>query len=469
MPPILALLLCLPAIVWALRLEARTGHPLTGRIWIPFLWLLILGSRPLSFWLGVQAGGDVDAMDGNTFDRNLYLVMTFAAIYQLNRRQINWGNILRDNTGIVLMYGYLLATCILSDVPFVTFKRWFKDLSAIPVLLILFTYANPHRVTKSLFTKSAIIWFLLSVVSIKYFPDLGRVFSNSGGVQIIGITNQKNTLGEIVLVSLIVIIWGATRLEGRGAVKKRFMESLPVWIAVSTGVWLLEMSDSKTSMICLAYGVFALMGHRLPFLRNSPKLFLSICFLVIPMGYLIDQMFGISGALLELIGRNPTLTGRTGIWDAVKEHPVNPVFGGGYLMYWDELGEVMINGYPTTLKTAHNGYLDLYLDGGWLAIGIFIPMLIFVMAKIARTYLSGAELGRIQLAIFLVLLLANLSESTIFRRSPLWFAFLVFCLDYSRAFQLGWTSRQAKSSVAGLVAGKSLVGRVTVGRVVAPS
>jgi O-antigen ligase len=235
------------------------------------------------------------------------------------------------------------------------------------------------------------------------------------------------------------------------------MEKVPVLLAISTGMWLLWMCDSKTSMVCLFLGLFVLLGNRLPFFKRSPAFFLSVCFLVIPGGYIIDQIFDLSAAFLDFLGRDPSLTGRTHIWNVLKEYPVNPIFGSGYLMYWDTLGEIMILGSPVTLKTGHNGYLDVYTDGGWLAIAFLVPVIAATGVKIGKNFLNGSDLGKLQLAFFLVFLLANMSESTLFRRGPLWFTFLLCCLDYRRAFPIEEPAGNSGSSPNASAAGEKTV------------
>jgi O-antigen ligase len=210
-----------------------------------------------------------------------------------------------------------------------------------------------------------------------------------------------------------------------------------LWLVLLLGIWLLFLCDSKTSLIGLLFGLFVLTGHKFPVLGTRPRMFLFVCLATFPLGYALDQLTGFSEQILDFLGRNRSLTGRTDIWEAAFHHPVNPLIGGGYLMYWDVVGEVMIKGDAVSLKTAHNGYLDMYLDGGFVMIGLFSLMAIQALNRLGGSFLRGDGWARIGLAIFLVLILVNVSESVFFRRSPLWFAFLLFCVDYRRAFARG--------------------------------
>src|SRR6266480_6630909 len=108
--PFVAILLCLPVIWWLWRRDIQARPKFSRTFWIPVFWLLILGSRPLSWWLGV--GGSSDNLEGNWFDRLLYLVLIFVAIYILSNRRISWGTLIQQNKALLLFYCFLLATVL---------------------------------------------------------------------------------------------------------------------------------------------------------------------------------------------------------------------------------------------------------------------------------------------------------------------------------------------------------------------
>src|SRR6185436_2674859 len=89
---------------------------------------------------------------------------------------------------------------------FVTFKRWFKDISAIFVILVVLTEQYPLEATNAIFARCAFVWFPLSESFAKYFPNIGREYSKGGGALYSGVTAQKNSLGEIILIAGILLI-----------------------------------------------------------------------------------------------------------------------------------------------------------------------------------------------------------------------------------------------------------------------
>jgi len=424
-----ALLLCLPLIWWLWKRDQRARPPFSLALWIPFLWLLLLGSRSLSWWLGVggSEGGD---LEGNAFDRLLYLGMIFAALYVLSRRGIRWAPLMGQNKTLLLFYLFLFVTILWSEYPFVTFKRWYKELGGIFVILIILTEQDPLEAIKAVFARCAYVLFPLSVVFIKYFPGIGRTYTQSGGAMYTGVTQQKNSLGEIVLVFGLVLLselFQANRPKEAKAFKEHHFTILFVLV---TGLWLLVTSNSKTSLICFIAGAVIIVGHKLAFFKNQPRRILIVICTVIPLFLFAESQFNISEYLLELVGRNSTLTGRTDIWQAVKENP-DPLIGSGYMMYWDlhksiQIGRFVLTGW----KSAHNGYLETYLDGGILGVVCLAVMLIGVGVRVIREFLRDTEYGRLAFAFYVAMLLYNIAESMYARRSPLWFAFLLFGLEF---------------------------------------
>lgn len=432
-----AILVCLPVIWWLWRRDLQARPKFSRTFWIPLFWVLILGSRPLSWWLGIggSAGGN---LEGNWFDRSLYLGLIFAAIYILSKRQISWGALIQQNKAVLLFYLFLLLTILWAPYPFVAFKRWFKDIGAIFIVLLILTEENPLEATKAIFARCAYVWFPLSEIFAKYFPGIGREYSHGGAAMYSGVTGQKNSLGEIILIAglfLVAELFEANRpLFGRPLKKGRFIGFLnghhfTVLIALAMGLWLLLLSNSRTSQICFIVGVMIILGHKIPFLRQSPRRVVILSLIAAPMFYVGDTLFGISDQLLAQIGRDPTFTDRTEIWEAIKLQPVDPVRGLGYMMYWDFYGGVDLNHETVSYKTAHNGYLDTYLDGGVLGVFFLAVMLLAVGIRATREFLTGSEYGRFAFAFFVVMLLYNVTETAYGRRSPLWFAFLLFALE----------------------------------------
>lgn len=84
--------------------------------------------------------------------------------------------------------------------------------------------------------------------------------------------------------------------------------------------------------------------------------------------------------LLELIGKDPSLTGRTGIWAYVdKAIWMKPWLGWGYYVFWEPTNPYSANiskAIHWAVPNAHNGLLECLLDVGAVGTALFAFILI---------------------------------------------------------------------------------------------
>lgn len=416
------LLACLGVIVWAVRRDRLRRPGLSAAIWIPTLWVGVLASRPVSAWLGLSGG---DTLEGSPIDRLFFFGLIFASLIVLARRQAPWGRIFAANWSVVLFYLFLLVTVVWANSPLSSSKRWIKEVGNIFVALVVLTEADPRQAIRAVFVRCACALIPLSIVFIRYFPDLGRRYStHSGELEVTGVTTQKNSLGAMILVCGLVLIWDWLENSRPGVARRpRFERYFSLGLAVAAA-WLIYLSDSKTSITCLLLGGGIIAAIRLPVLHRRISA-LGVYFLVGGVGFfLLDWAFGISTAVVSNLGRDMTFTGRTDVWRELLAVRTDPIFGTGFMSFWDDLH------YRSRLPdwvafSAHNGYLEIYLAAGLLGLGFLSLMILATGRRIHRALASGEVYGVVRFAIFVVVLLANFSESNFACMTPLGFLFLV--------------------------------------------
>ena len=82
MPPSLASLLTTGFALWLFRRDIREKPNVTGAVWIPFLWLIIMMTRAVSEWFatfGFDIGG-VSLEEGSPVDAIVYLALIIAGM-----------------------------------------------------------------------------------------------------------------------------------------------------------------------------------------------------------------------------------------------------------------------------------------------------------------------------------------------------------------------------------------------------
>src|SRR6185312_1541508 len=110
-------------------------------------------------WFFFGVGGGSSDLDGSWLDRTFYSTLMVLSLSILVQRRVSLAAVVRQNKGLVLFYGFLFVTIVWAAYPIPTFKRWIKDVGAIPVLLVILTEANPIEALKAVFTRCAFVLF----------------------------------------------------------------------------------------------------------------------------------------------------------------------------------------------------------------------------------------------------------------------------------------------------------------------
>src|SRR5467141_2296079 len=104
MPSRFALLLFLAFIGWLFIRDLKRRRMVSTAIYIPLLWIVILGSRPVSFWFGegVSMESMDDYLEGSPFDRMVFLFLILAGAVVLLRRRVNWKALAVNNKWLLV-------------------------------------------------------------------------------------------------------------------------------------------------------------------------------------------------------------------------------------------------------------------------------------------------------------------------------------------------------------------------------
>jgi exopolysaccharide production protein ExoQ len=426
MAPI-ALLLCLIFSAWFIARDVKRRRSVSAAVWLPTILLLVLGSRPVSVWLNanVQYGGMGNDAPRSPFDEGFYMLILAGSWLIATLRHVKWGKVFAANAAIMAIYIFFAASVLWSADPLGSTKRLFKDFGLLFVISVIFSEKDPLEALQAVYCRCAAVLFPLSVVFIRYYPALGRGYSVGGEPMATGVAMQKNSLGEIVLVFGLFLIWDC--LDPRPARAKDSGARIP-WaslLLLAMGAWLLDMSQSKTALTCVIVGsVLIFVSGR--FFSKTMNRVVLVSALSLPFLVLLTQQFNsIIGPLLEALGRDATFTGRTNIWQHISVNTVDPLVGAGYWNFWGGKGGLAIGqAMHTPVPNAHNGYLDLYLDGGWIGL-ILLYLMLFVCGNRIIRGLRGSRSQSVMFAIVVASIIYNLSESNFLRLSPLWFTTLL--------------------------------------------
>jgi O-antigen ligase len=146
-----------------------------------------------------------------------------------------------------------------------------------------------------------------------------------------------------------------------------------------------------------------------------------------------ESTFGVYEDVLKMLGRNPTLTDRTEVWQDVLELADDPVLGAGFESFWlGERLEKLWNKWFWQPTQAHNGYLETYINLGGVGLLLLIALSVATFKKIQRMLLWDFEFGRMRMGFFVAILLYNFTEAAFKGVSLVWLVWHIVALDYPR-------------------------------------
>jgi len=393
-------------------------------LWLPVFWLLIIGSRPVSAWL--QGGRPVEAVgfeDGSPFDRNIYLALMIVALAVLFQRRAAVGRMLLDNWPVLLFFVYCAMSVVWSDYPEVAVKRWIKSVGDLAMVLIVLTDPDRLNAIKRFLARVGFILLPWSIVLIKYYPDLGRAYSKWEGTAFyVGVAADKNMLGMTCMIFGLGAAWRFIH-ELRGAGRRKML--IVQGTIFGMALWLISTANSMTSLSCFGFGTALIVATSFRRLARTPtRVHLMVAVVLLASSSVL--FLNIGGGVLSAMGRNPTLTGRTDLWQQLLQIDHSPVVGAGFESFWspervDRLASVL----KWAPNEAHDGYLEVYLNLGWVGILLLGTVIVTGYRTVIRCLRQDPEMGRLKLSYFVVGLAYSFTEAGFRNLTPIWIAFLL--------------------------------------------
>lgn len=238
---------------------------------------------------------------------------------------------------------------------------------------------------------------------------------------------HKNLLSRLMLLPAL-----STLLVALSVRRYRYL----VWAVCGICVGVIVLTTSKTALI-----IFLTLIVLLPFyraLRWSDNLAIPFFITLILIGGSLAT-WGVASwdNLLFSLGKDPTLSGRTEIWDAVI-HKIweRPWFGYGYQGFWLEGGESEFVWRAIRYKVyhAHNGFLNLTVDLGFVGLFFFSFSILFTYFRAIKWVRSTKEPEDLwPIAYVTFLLMYNYTESTIVEpHSLFWILYVSATLSLKR-------------------------------------
>jgi exopolysaccharide production protein ExoQ len=406
MNPNLAFLIFSIGVAGLFFLNRDTSVRTSPALWLPVIWLWIVGSRPVSLWLGMgsTSANVLDAtLNGSPVDAAIFAALLFAGILVLLHRKKITSAYLALSGPITVYFLYCLLSVAWSPFHEPAFKRWTKAVGDLVMVLLILTDGQPIAALRRVYSRVAFIIFPFSVFMIRY-TFTGRGYDADGNPMNVGVTTNKNDLGLIVFVISLGILWNMRWLFTHRDEPHRGRKLLAQLVALGFGGYLLQTAHSATSVTCFLLGAGLMFATSLKFFKNRPGRVLALSLAVVLAGGL-GLLLGGGEAYSKSLGRGGGLSGRTDIWAASIAAAGNPIIGTGFESFWNANApkvnsSLQRRGFRDlhNLNSAHNGYIELYLDLGLVGLGLVVLILISGYRSASKAFLNNPELGSLLLA-----------------------------------------------------------------------
>ncbi|MBL4617904.1 MAG: O-antigen ligase family protein [Robiginitomaculum sp.] len=359
---------------------------------------------------------DEYATEGPPLLRALFYPVYLLAIVLLILRPWSSGNALARSFLLLLPVIIALISVNWSIEPSFTLRR---SIALLMTTLFAIYLASRYDWSQfiELFAGLFFILALLSIGTVLVLPELGIMSEIHPGAWA-GIYSEKNQFGMNMAIAAHLALVAMIFVPKR----RLFWGAVLVFV-----IALVLLSTSKTSLIAL---MLTMTGVLMIYLvRTSPRIAVPVIYfgLTFVAGLSLAIQF-FPEFMFSLIGRDPTLTGRTEIWAALIEQIKNrPWLGYGYAVFWlDETGPAYWVRQQTQwlVPTAHNGWLETWLSIGLVGVVTFAIAYLAAFISALRGLLTGKQAYWTVISM-LIFLMFSMSESNILQQNSLgWVLFV---------------------------------------------
>jgi len=222
-----------------------------------------------------------------------------------------------------------------------------------------------------------------------------------------GVFFNRNLLGAACAVAgltSIALIW---------MWRRRRLVALPL-AGLGLAIALGYRTDSVTPLVSVGLsvlaGAFAVIWTHASAERQRQLRFLPAASAVAAL-----LAFLFRDTVTSWLGRSPSMTGRTGVWyDIVDAWSRRPVQGFGFMAAWFDTGlREALRARGRNLWEAHNGYLEVLVGGGLVAVAVLVVVGWLVIRALRRSVADRSMFAPWFVAAVMYVAVVNLGETNI--------------------------------------------------------
>ena len=413
--------------VQAPRVRARSQGSWVGTVMISVLIVFMIVPEGFNY-----APGRAMPTEGSPVSRLIWLALLGFGAIVVGTRFGKTKALLRQINPYLLGFVLLaIASVAWSIAPDVTIRRLVRMVTILLDAMALALLPWDQTRFQSVLRPVLSVMLIGSIVFVIVSPQLA--IEQSKSIELVGawrgLATQKNGFGSIAAIATLLWVQAWLNREAK------------TWVTLPCGtaaVVCLLASRSSTSIMATTFAcILLLMLSRSPRALRRYMPYLIGIFVVTLLVYSLAVLNLVPGLgfvlkpITMMTGKDLTFSGRTVIWGIINDHiAYRPILGTGYGAYW--IGEGITSSpsydmirrlywYPTE---AHNGYLDVINDLGFVGAAVLVAFLLTFVRQGLKLFRTARPQGALFLALLFEQLIANLSESRWFNVLTLEFVIL---------------------------------------------
>lgn len=335
----------------------------------------------IGFFSGLADTSNLDAaekdLEGNAVNQICGLITLLVPLFFFIRNKVFLSKSFYRNNVFLLVFMLCLAVSISwSHDPMLSFKRF---VALISVVFFAGFLAYNYSLEKIAFMLGCLIGAaaLFGLILALVRPDVAFIYGGVREGAFKGIFPDKNAGARINAIAILLLL-PMIRQGNPWAIICSLFSLIAIALAQSATATALIVAGTVSYWYFLTL-IRLHINRSWPAFLGTTIVYLLICFF----------LYGNYTLLLELTGRDPSLTDRTLIWDLLTPL-IDAEFlkGYGFGAFWSSpSAEVFISrwGY---IGNAHNGYIETLLNGGIVQLMALVLMLIEALLKHYRAVMA---------------------------------------------------------------------------------
>lgn len=380
--------------------------------------LLFLMNALEPLWIEMT-GINYDPVQGDPIQRGILLCGYLLTIPIILIYPITSFRLVRRTPLLWLMILWAAVSILWSGSPDIAFRRVIAVLLTTLYALVLYL-RYPFQSFLRLLGAAFFIAILTSLLMVVFKPDWGIMSVVLNG-DWRGVFIHKNSLGKVSAFALC--FFAALWSTGRNRRERIFWAG-----AFVLGAITLIGSRSVTGLVVfgsLAVGAIILRAAR-PWRKAWPVFLLII--LIIGSGVILVIIQN-SDVLLNTIGRDISFTGRVPLWQVLIPMGLKQPLGYGYGTFWLGWNGPSADVWSRVVwlpPNAHNGFLEIWLDLGWVGLGLGIILLAKMFMAFIGPALAGDKAAIFCMLLVLIIVIYNLVEVNFFDQNDIYWVIIAY-------------------------------------------